>query len=132
VGGLEEIRVAVVGNEIPTCWRKLRDNLPLPQRTQLGPLRSLPLPAGHVLTVDEQNLIVTLCQTLGLDFAELDTGRDLADGRLYVFDANSTPYFTTVESSTPDERELALELLSATFARQFQPQITFAGAPAPT
>lgn len=122
-GSLEEIRIPVVGSEIPFCWRKLRRPEPLPQRIQGGYARSLPVPTRQLLTADEETLILRLCAALGLDFAELDAGRDRADGRLYVFDANSTP-FSPRSSCTDEDKRSSVELLAAAFARQFGPVIS--------
>ena len=123
-GYYEDIRIAVIGNEVPVCWRRIKSAESVTQR--MGDYdRSIPVPAETLLSADEMALVLKLSKALGLDFVEYDGGRDRSDGRLYVYDANSTP-IVRLDSSTEDERQLAIAVLSAAFARQFRPQITYA------
>lgn len=123
-GHLVELRIFVVGDELPVCVRKLRPAIPLPERIEHGPMFTVQ--TAEVLSDEDQRLILKFCRAFGLDFGALDAGRDRSDGRLYVFDANTTPCFTSTRRSTEEDRALIVDLLAAAFARQFQPQITFA------
>jgi len=48
-------------------------------------------PAADGLSPDELRGILAVCRALGVDYAEVDTVRDNASGRLYVLDVNPTP-----------------------------------------
>lgn len=45
-----------------------------------------------VFSEDEIRKILIFCQKIGLDYGELDILRDKDDKRLYIIDANNTPY----------------------------------------
>lgn len=124
-GVFEDIRIAVVGAEIPVCWRRIKGNNDTAARFDQKFDRSIPVPAAQLLEPQEMLLILRFCQEMGLDFCELDAGRDRDDGSLYIFDANSTP-FTRDYGVTEDESLLGIELLAAAFARQFEPGMTIA------
>jgi hypothetical protein len=126
-GVYEDMRIAVVGNELPLGWRRITSADALPEKLRQHYDRSIPVPTASLLSPDEMTMLLGLCDELGLDFAEVEAARDWSDGRLYVFDANSTPYVRN-RSSTEDEKALAIELLAAAFARQFQPVISFHSA----
>jgi hypothetical protein len=121
-GYLEEIRIAVVGSEIPLCWRRINALEDLALQMKGRGARRIPVPAAEVLSPEEIDLVLAFCDALGLDIGELDAGRDVADQRLYIFDANSTPYARR-SGSTDEEKAFATEVLAAAFARQFGPVI---------
>jgi hypothetical protein len=123
-GYFQDIRIVVIGTEIPLCWRRIKAGDQLESRLIQKFDRSIPVPNADVLSLDEVRSVLEFCNEMGLDFCELDAGRDRVDGRLYIFDANSTP---TVRrgSATNDEKAFATEELAAAFARQFQPRITY-------
>lgn len=125
-GYYEDIRIAVVCNEVPFCWRRLSAVDGLQDKLAAKFEHSIPVPTGELLSPEEVKLVLRFSAELGLDFAEFDGGRDRADGRLYLYDANATSVVRS-ESSTNEERRLAIKWLAAAFARQFQPRITFAG-----
>jgi hypothetical protein len=52
---------------------------------------------------------------MGLDYAELDVLRDHRDGRLFVVDANPTPWWQN--GLRPRERQAAISRLGAAFDR---------------
>ena len=122
-GYYEDIRIAVVGAEIPICWKRINAEDKLERRFAQKSDDSILVPTAAVLGPEDVRLVLAFCSELGLDFCELDAGRDRADGRLYIFDATSTP---TVRRRNSDEDNAFLTReLSAAFTRQFQPLFTY-------
>jgi hypothetical protein len=123
-GYYEDIRVAIVGNEVPLCFRRIKAGDQLAGRFKQAYDRSIPVPTAEVLCSKEIASIILFCQEMGIEFCELDTARDRTDGRLYIFDANPTPDSPPKSCSEEDGR-LAVEVLADAFARQFQPRMTY-------
>jgi hypothetical protein len=121
----EDLRIPVVGSEIPFCWRKSVGVDKLSDRLSHAYERCVPTPTLAAMTPAEVELTLSFCAGLGLDYGELDAGRHRADGRLYIYDANSTP-FMRVHCTTEDEDQFTHSALADSFARQFQPQFTAA------
>ena len=86
---VEDIRVPVFGDRIPFCYLKRRSIT-----TRFGnENRSASLSEVEtVLSGNEVEKILQLCEAMGLDYGELDVLRDRDDGRLYVVDVNNTPW----------------------------------------
>jgi hypothetical protein len=85
-GTREDIRVPVVGAHIPfvyLVYRRLGDRI---GGREMGRTRLIPVEAA--LGADEVDVVLRLCQRIGLDFGELDILRDQGDGRIYVVDVN--------------------------------------------
>ena len=97
-GIVEDIRVLVVGDEVPALFRKRR-RIEERFRDTGFPARSVP--PGSVLRPDEIARIVALVREMGIDVAELDVARDRGDGRLHVLDVNTTPYSPPGTLHTP-------------------------------
>ena len=47
---------------------------------------------SDVLSAIELDLVLQFCRAIGLDYGELDIVRDQEDGRIYIVDANNTPF----------------------------------------
>jgi hypothetical protein len=118
-----DLRIPVIGLEIPFCWRKTVAADQPSKRLTHAYERCVPTPALDVMTQAEVDRTLRFCASLGLEYGELDAGRDRSDGRLYVYDVNSTP-FMRVHCTTEEEDQFAYNALAAAFARQFQPQFT--------
>lgn len=88
-GVLEELRVVVVGDALPVVYVKRR---PASDRFGQGPATARLAGALDVMDADEAAGILRVCAHMGLEMGELDVLRDRADGRLYVVDANRTPW----------------------------------------
>lgn len=76
---------------------------------------------GDVFSLEEQNLLSRMAQTMGLDCGDFDVLRDL-DGRIYVVDANNTP-MTHIENLPTEQKRAALTIMAASFERIVQPRI---------
>lgn len=119
---VEEIRVPVVGHRVPFVYLKhKRADDPLALS-----IRGTILEPSALLAPQEIDALIRLSQALGIDFGELDTMRDDADGRIYVFDANNTPAVRFVGVSAADRRgtveRLAEAFEAAYLAPGFAPQ----------
>ncbi len=88
-GFLEDLRLPVSGEIFPYCMRK---RVPLKDRFTLASGTGTIYPAGEVFTAEEIAKLSQFCQTVGLDYGEMDVLRDSKDGRIYIVDVNNTPY----------------------------------------
>lgn len=88
-GVVEDLRVVVVGDEIPVVYTKRR---PLETRFANRNLESELLEAGDVLSTEEREALLRLSAGIRLDLGELDVLRDRADGRIWVVDVANTPF----------------------------------------
>lgn len=83
----KDIRIPVIAGQIPYVFLQYR----LPEnRFSIAKEASLE-PVGKVLSPVEQERIVKLSSSLGLEFGEMDVIRHQQDGYLYVIDVNNTP-----------------------------------------
>ena len=88
-GQVEEFRATVVAGKVVVVFRKRRE---LHERfaNAIGTAKLLvPLDA---FSAEECSRIGDLATDMGLDVCELDVLRDRGDGRVYVVDANNTPF----------------------------------------
>lgn len=83
---IEDIRICVVGAEIPYVLRKRRS-----LDSRFGSSSACKRVAG-ALSAAEEGDVIAFAQRFGLDLGELDVLRDRIDGRLYVVDVNDTPF----------------------------------------
>ena len=88
-GAVEDLRVPVVGGEIPFVYRKHR---PFCDRFSNTNLWVGLATAEQVLSEGEQELLRGFCRAMGLDLGELDVLRDAGDTRIYVVDVNPTAW----------------------------------------
>jgi hypothetical protein len=87
-GGLvEDIRVPVVGVAVPFVYLKYR-----PVQTRFSNENSFVLlrERRDVLSDEEVERILSVCERLGLDCGEIDAARDQKTSSLYVLDVNKT------------------------------------------
>jgi hypothetical protein len=88
-GAVEDLRVPVVGGEIPFVYRKHR---PFCDRFSNTNLWVGLATAEQVLSEGERELLRVFCRAMGLDLGELDVLRDASDTRIYVVDVNPTAW----------------------------------------
>ena len=124
-GGLEEIRTPVFDHTIPLVYRKRK---PLDNRFGAKGvwISSRICETEEVFTPQEVERIVAFTRELGLEFGEIDVLRDRADGRIYIVDANNTPWGPPFIMSPPDIRR-AIERLSAYFKERYFPDDPLVG-----
>jgi hypothetical protein len=108
---VESLRVPVFADTIPLIYRKLSD----PQeRFSADVLTAYCCETSVVLSHQETRLILTFCRELGLDYGELDVLRERKSGRLYIVDANPTPWGPPCELAWRDQ-PYALRTLGKAF-----------------
>ena len=113
-GYVVDIRVPVFKNEIPFVFLKYK---PLDDRFGLSVKAELTR-IDEVCSRDEIEKCLHFCRQMGLDYGELDMGRDRNDGRLYILDVNNTP---TIHYAgyTLRERRWILDRLTRAFEKAF-------------
>jgi hypothetical protein len=86
---VQEFRVPYFDGTIPVCYIKYR---PIAKRfTSYNTVVTLAQP-NEVFSREECAQIVEFCRDLGFDCGELDVLRDTDDGKIYIVDANTTPW----------------------------------------
>jgi hypothetical protein len=113
-GFIEELRVPIVGDEVPFVYLKYK---PVHAPLALS-VRGTIVEPGGVLAPEELARLVAFSKALGIDFGELDVIRHDADGRLYVLDVNNTPSvrFTGVSAA---DRRATIDRLADAFERVY-------------
>ncbi len=108
---VEDIRVPVFRNHIPFVYLKYRKLatrfLNTNDFTRLATVH-------EQLSIEEIKQIGVFCREIGLDYGELDVVRDRDDGRIYILDANTTPWGPP-NHLTPAGRRIAIEKLATAF-----------------
>lgn len=114
-GFVEDIRVPIIGNRIPFAYLKYR-----PRETRFSNQNSRVelRETRQILTDIEMNLALLFARRMGLDYGELDMLRDREDGRIYIVDANNTPYGPPNQIGE-EEGELAVDLSARAFFVEF-------------
>jgi hypothetical protein len=108
-----DIRLPVILGQIPLAYLKYR-----PKETRFSNVNShakliSPLDA---LSAEELAKCITFARSIGLDYGELDVLRDRTDGRIYIVDANNTPYGPPNHLPGPEHYE-ALSIFEQAFAK---------------
>lgn len=118
-GFVEDIRVPVLGGQIPFVYvkRRLIENRFIDRDFEAN-CTSLK-DVEEILTQQEVDRILLFCKGINLDYCELDVLRDNADGRIYIVDANCCPagppsYMSEIESKN------AVLRLAKSFQETFQ------------
>jgi hypothetical protein len=107
VGQVEDLRTPVIGGHIPFVYMNRK---PLHDRFD-GEMSVRRVAAERVYAPSEIRNIQRFCAAMGLDYAELDVLRDRRDRRIFIVDANPTPW-------TPDN--MSITALAAALDRQAQ------------
>lgn len=114
---VQDIRVSVVGNQLPLAYLKRRWKH---QRFANTNFEVKIVPAESVTSKEERDLILKFAREIGLDFGELDTLRDRNTGRLYIVDAAKTPFGPPGRLSFLNKRA-AVRMISRAFRDEFLP-----------
>jgi hypothetical protein len=85
---VEDLRTPVIGGEVP-CVLRIRK--PLSDRFD-GVATAVRVETQRVFSPVEREHIRRFCTQMGLDYGELDVLRDRRDGRIFIVDANPTPW----------------------------------------
>jgi hypothetical protein len=90
VGGdqVEDLRTPVIGGDIPFVYMSRK---PLSDRFD-GQTSVRRVAPDRVYSPSEIQKIQRFCAVMGLDYAELDVLRDRRDRRIFIVDANPTPW----------------------------------------
>jgi hypothetical protein len=87
-GHILELRTGVIGGKVPVVIQKWRPATNWNHRTA----RSCVALPGEIYSATEIEHLLAFAQLIGLEYGELDVLRDRESGRIYVLDANRTPY----------------------------------------
>jgi hypothetical protein len=114
-GVVEDLRICVIGDEIPYLLRKRR---PVFRRFENYTHRTDALDPKGVFSDEELRQLSAFAREFGLDLGEMDVLRDRKSGLIYVLDVNTTPH------SPPDSLIglagiACMERAAAAFRRQF-------------
>lgn len=112
---LVEIRLPIFKNIIPFAYLKYR---PLSCRFLSNNNRVMLVKTEQVISKNEYQKIVLLCEKLGLDYGELDVLRDAKTKKLYIVDANNTPAGPPYQLPL-SEYKRTMELMSRAFQQAF-------------
>ena len=110
-----DLRVPIFKGVIPLVYLKYRD---LEDRFGNENHFVNVVKPEEVFSAEEQHKILLFCQHMGFELGELDVLRDQGDHKLYIIDANHTPYGPP--NHTPfKEAEAALAKMAQTFEEVF-------------
>ena len=114
-GGIIDLRVPYIGGIAPICWLKRR---PMATRFASQSEWARLAAPSELFSADEQRLITQFCETVQLEYGELDVLRDAQSDSIYVVDVNPTPYPLT-DGIDPREWSRAVEQMAARFQEVF-------------
>ena len=114
-GGIIDLRVPYIGGIAPVCWLKRR---PMEKRFASQSEWARLATPSELFSADEQRLITQFCETVQLEYGELDVLRDAQSDSIYVVDVNPTPYPLT-RGIDPREWSRAIEQMAARFQEVF-------------
>ena len=86
---VEELRVPIINNRIPFVYIKLR---PVDKRFSRYNASTRLVDTQEVMSDVEVEKMLAFIREIGLDWGEIDALRDREDGKLYIIDANTTPF----------------------------------------
>jgi hypothetical protein len=110
-----DVRLPWILGKTPFVYLKLR---PLSNRFSNTNSWATIVSPTDVLTNTELRNVGVFCETIGLQYGELDILRDNYDHRIYVVDANNTPYGPP-NGLSEDLKDLALRLLRGCCTSEF-------------
>jgi hypothetical protein len=110
-----DIRLPFILGEIPLAYLKFR---PVEQRFSNKNIWAAVVAPEDILSTLEIEQCRQFCHAIGLEYGEIDVLRDGASHKIYIVDANNTPYGPPngLDSSVSD---VALRLISAAVTRCF-------------
>jgi hypothetical protein len=92
-----DYRITIIGEAIPYMWLRYK---PLDSRFS-NTVRAILAQPEEVFTAAELDKLRQFCRQFGLHYGELDIIRHSEDGRIYVLDANNTPWSPAVSAGIP-------------------------------
>lgn len=112
---VEDIRVPVIGSQIPYIYLKKR-----PIETRFTDKQSSveTTTPENCFSIPEIELIKIFVASMGADFCELDILRDRKSGLIYIVDVNKTPH-SSVQKLSFLERMRAIDKLAVAFESEF-------------
>ena len=110
-----DYRISVIGNSIPILYLKKK---PLKHRFLNDAVEITMHSPDEFLSKEELDKTLQLCNKIGLDYGELDILRDNDDGKIYIIDANNTPWGPPADLTKQDNKK-ALEILTAAFEKEY-------------
>ena len=112
---VQDIRVPVFEGKIPFVYLKYRS---IQDRFNNTNERASIAEVHDTLTTEEIKKIGLFCQSIGLDYGELDVLRDNNNGKIYIVDVSNTPWGPPNKISKK-EGKIALTKLADTFREGF-------------
>lgn len=112
---VEDLRVPIVGDNIPLVYRKLRFRYDRFFNTNHTTITLTP---AEAFTEKELASILKFARGMQMDFGELDVLRDRDTGLIYIVDANKTPWGPPPAMPFFKSRK-AVRLLASAFERSF-------------
>jgi len=113
-GFFEDIRVAVMGNQLPIAYLKYRK----PEEQFGHKSRARLTTVEQVLTPGEIALVKAYMKALEIEFAEIDILRDRMDSRIYIIDVNDTPH-SARDNVSKEELKENIRILAEAFQQEF-------------
>ncbi len=114
-GKLLNMRVPILDKNIPFVYLRFKKKEELLNDTTSKGVKIKK--ATDVFSKEERKKIISFCEKIGMDYGELDILRDKADKKIYIIDANNTPFGP--HYLPKKETEKALNLLSNAFEKEF-------------
>lgn len=108
-----DVRVPIIGKNIPFVYFKYRLITKRFTDIQKATIKE----TKDIFSEEEIANIYYFCQEIGLDYGELDVLKDNPDGKIYIIDANTTPFGPSFLSS--QDWTQAVLRLSESFYKQF-------------
>ena len=121
-----DIRLPIIFDRAPLAYLKYR---PPEVRFSYENSRAKLISALDALSAEELALCRAFTLSIGLDYGELDVLRDRRNGRIYIVDANNTPFGPPNHLPEPESDD-ALSIFDQAFAESF-PWISGWGGTAP-
>lgn len=122
-----DYRLAVYGSSTPYMTIRYKRKINRFNQTFL----EVPVDPLDYLTAAEVSKCLKFCRELGMDYGEIDMIRDQSDGRLYLLDANNTPFRPPYDRQiTPQQREDMCAKAATAFQKNFLQPAEAEGLPA--
>jgi hypothetical protein len=113
-GHYEDIRIAVVGEQLPVAYLKYRK----PDERFGHKSKARLTTPDAVLSAEEIRKVKEYMKALALDFAEIDILRDKKDGKIYIIDVNDTPH-SARDNVSKEELKENIHILAEAFRKEF-------------
>lgn len=114
-GGIIDLRVPYIGGIAPVCWLKRR---PMEKRFASQSEWARLATPDELFSADERRLITRFCETVHMEYGEIDVLRDVQSDSIYIVDVNPTPYPLTT-GIDPREWARAVQQMATRFQEVF-------------